>query len=387
MKHIHGGNIYQTEYELDFSANINPLGMPASVICAACEGVRQSTAYPDPDQSALRKAIAGKHGVTPRQVICGNGAAELLFMLCAAMRRCGTGKEGKTLEGGCAASKKDQPGRCMAERKELPGGCVAGLGIRALLVIPGFAEYERALAAAGSEIRFHSCREENGFALGEEYLDALTPDLDIAFLCIPNNPTGAMIERSLLLDAMEKCRTNRTLLVADECFVPLTDRGEDNSLSSFVDGNPCLFVLRAFTKLYGMPGLRLGYGLCGNEGLLEQMRAASQPWNVSLPAQMAGVAALGEDGFEERSRTYVKEQRAFLTDSLKQMGISFFEPGANFIFFKGPADLGAGCARQGILIRDCSNFRGLGKGYWRIAVRTETENRRLVEVLRHILPV
>ena len=344
MKHIHGGNVYERSCELDFSANINPLGIPSGVVEAACEGVRRSTAYPDPDQTALRRAVACRHQVLPEQVICGNGAAELIFMLCDAM----------------------QPQK-------------------ALLVAPGFAEYEAALEKTGCRITFYPCTEETGFSLCDDYLTFLTGETDIAFLCSPNNPTGVMVPADLLVKIAHRCREKGILLVMDECFVPLTDAGETNSLIPLIRDNPCLFVLRAFTKLYGIAGLRLGYGICSDLQLLERMKETVQPWNVSLPAQMAGVAALQEHDFEARSREYVSAQRAYLLKGLKKLGLTFFDPGANFIFLKGPEDLGEACAARGILIRDCSNYKGLKKGYWRIAVRTREENDRLLACLEEIV--
>ena len=344
MKHEHGGNIYKTGYELDFSANINPLGIPQRVLEAALEGVRRSIAYPDPDQTALRREIARRDGVDIRQVICGNGAAELIFLLCDAKKPA-----------------------------------------KALLLSPGFAEYEAALCKAGSEIVYYPCREEDAFAVKEDYLDCLTDDLDMLFLCVPNNPTGHMISRELLEKILAVCDRKDILMVVDECFIGLTDEGDALSMAGDLERSANLFILRAFTKLYGMAGLRLGYGLCADERLLERMRGACQPWNVSIPAQMAGTAALRELDFEERSRALIGKQRAFLVEGLKRLGLTVYPPGANFIFFRGPLDLGEKCAGKGILIRDCSNYRGLEKGYWRIAVRTREENRRLLAVFEEVL--
>lgn len=346
MTDQHGGNIYAAPCELDFSANINPLGTPPGVIEAACEGVRRSTAYPDPQAGVLRDAIAAKHGLQREQVICGNGAAELIFLVCDALR-----------------PKK------------------------ALLLSPCFSEYERALCKVCCETVFYPCPAEEGFVPGPDYETYLTSDTDIAFLCIPNNPTGAMMSRSRLLRIADLCERNRIFLVMDECFVPLTDAGEANSLSDLVMDHPHLFILRAFTKLYAMPGLRLGYGLSADEQLLKKMRGCSQPWNVSLPAQMAGVAALRETDFEERSRSLITQEKACLLRELQRLGLTCFKPGANFIFFRGPETLGEQCLKRGILIRDCSHFRGLQKGYWRAAVRSHEENARLIEVLEAIVTI
>ena len=196
---------------------------------------------------------------------------------------------------------------------------------------------------------------------------------------------GAFRFAAVIVRIAEKCQDSGVMLVMDECFVPLTDAGEAYSLVPLIRDHPNLFVLRAFTKLYGIAGLRLGYGLSSDLQLLERMKEMVQPWNVSLPAQMAGKAALEEQDFESRSREYVTAEKKRLLERLRQLGLACFEPGANFIFLKGPEDLGEACAAGGILIRDCSNYRGLTKGYWRIAVRTREENDRLLQCLEEIL--
>ncbi len=341
---IHGGDIYTKAYRIDFSANMNPLGMPRLVAEAACEGVRRSENYPDVHCRALRKAIAGSENVPEEWVVCGNGAAELIFALVWAVR-----------------PKK------------------------ALLAAPGFAEYEQALRCVDCRITFYPCREENGFALREDYLEYLTEDMDLVFLCNPANPTGVLIEPELLERIADRCREREILLVVDECFNGLLERGEELSLKGRLDAQPGLFLLRAFTKLYAMAGLRLGYGLCADEGLLERLRKVLQPWNVSLPAQMAGIAAVQEREYVARSRAYVAKEREFLRQGLRVLGLKTYDSMANFLFFSGPEGLCERCAEEGILIRDCQNYRGLGPGYYRIAVRTREENQELLRALGKIL--
>lgn len=338
---VHGGDIYTKPYRLDFSANMNPLGMPAAVERAACEGVRRSGNYPDVECRGLREAISRGEGVPAEWIVCGNGAAELIFALAWAAR-----------------PKK------------------------ALLVSPGFAEYEQALRSVDCQIEFYQCQEERGFVLEEDYLSKITEDTEILFLCNPNNPTGLLIDPVLLERVARRCQEQRVLMVLDECFNGLLARGEELSRKQSLEQEPRLFLLRAFTKLYAMAGLRLGYGLCSDTALLERVRAALQPWNVSLPAQMAGVAAMAEQDYVRRSRAYIAKERAFLRKNLCELGLKVYDSQANYLFFQGPEDLGERCASEGILIRDCSNYRGLGPGYFRVAVRTHEENLELLMALR-----
>ena len=355
MRHIHGGDIYKESIQkrieggnerlLDFSANLNPLGMPASVREAACAGVEMSVNYPDTDCKGLIKAIIEEEGagwgLNENQVICANGAAELIFMAAGALKP-------KTV----------------------------------LLADPGFAEYEQAACLWNSRIKRYVCREEDGFVLGEAFPDFIDKDTDLVFLCNPNNPTGRLIPGELLEKIVFRCHETGTILVLDECFVPLTKEPEQISMLGMVQSIPELFILKAFTKLYAMPGLRLGYGYSSNEGLLGKMRERVQPWNVSLPAQMAGMAAMREKDYAIKSREYIAREREFLMEGLTAAGMTCFEGAANFLFFKGPENLDEICLNKGILIRDCSNFHSLTRGCWRIAVRTHEENIRLLEAVK-----
>lgn len=338
---VHGGDIYSRAYRIDFSANINPFGMPESVKQAAIEGVHQAIHYPDVKCRELRKKISAKEGISEEWILCTNGAAELLFALSQTLK-----------------PKK------------------------ALLTAPGFAEYEQALKAVGCDLSFYQCRKSKGFILDDDYLKALGNEIDIIFLCNPNNPTGLLISEKLINRILEICREKQIFVVLDECFLEFVNEKLQNSQKKWLGKMPGLLILKAFTKMYGMPGLRLGYGMCADTGLLEQVREVLQPWNVSLPAQLAGAAAMEEDAFVQKTREYIEKEREFLLKKLKELGFSVYDSTANYLFFEGPKDLYDTCAAEGILIRDCSNYRGLEMGYYRIAVKTRAENEELISVLK-----
>lgn len=340
----HGGDIYSKTYRMDFSTNINPLGTPTSVLEAACRGVYQSEHYPDVYCRDLKSAIACRECVDEKQIICGNGAAELIFLLAQAVRP-----------------------------------------VRALLVSPGFAEYEQALRSVGCDIIFYEMKEQDGFILQEDYLKALQDQVDMVFLCNPANPTGLLIPPELMSRILERCYEKRIFLVVDECFNSFLEERELHSLVKELQNYPNLFILKAFTKIYAMAGLRLGYGLCTDEQLLTRMQSCIQPWNVSIPAQRAGIAAMQEYDFEEETRRYVTGERMYLKNGLEELGLLCMDSKANYLFFKGPVDLYDRCSERGILIRNCSNYRGLGEGYFRIAVRTHEENAELLRELKCIL--
>jgi len=337
----HGGDIYKHKNMLDFSANINMLGIPKSVVLAACEGVAVSQHYPDPQCVNLRQALSEQEEIPMEQIICGNGAAELIISL------------------------------ILAKRPK-----------KALLPVPSFHEYEQALHIVDCKILHHYMEEKDGFLLQEDFLQEIKTDVDIIFLCNPNNPTGSLIEPEFMKKILRKCEEQDVLLVVDECFIDFTQESKDYSIKGQCEKTENLFVLKAFTKLYAMPGLRLGYGLSSNLELLQKMKEVSQPWSVSIPAQMAGVAALKETNYVKQSKELLRKEKAYLISELEKLNIKTYASKANYIFFHTGIGLYKRCYEKGILIRDCSNYEGLGEGYYRIAVKTHEENAQLLEVLK-----
>ncbi len=341
LTQVHGGDIYRHKGVIDFSSNMNPLGTPEGVIRAAQESMTRISNYPDVFQTELIESIAAYEGVPAEQIICGNGAAELIFMFAAALRP-----------------------------------------KQALILAPTFAEYEQALHSAGCGVRLHTLREQNGFTLTESILGDINSRLDVVILCNPNNPTGRLVDPELLGRIIDRCKELGIWLMIDECFQDFCDAWTALSAKDRLADAPKLFLLKAFTKRYAMAGIRLGYGLCADEKMMDAMRRTVQPWNVSIPAQEAGIAALKETAYVEEARRIVKEERAFLKQELARLGFTVYDSMANYIFFRGPEGLVEHALKSGILIRDCSNYHGLGRGYYRVAVRRHEDNMKLIEALR-----
>jgi threonine-phosphate decarboxylase len=337
---IHGGDVYRHRDVLDFSANMNPLGTPRSVIDAAAESLKEICNYPDIRCTVLTQALAEYEQVPAEWLICGNGAAELIFMLALGLKP-----------------------------------------EKALLLAPAFAEYEQALRTVGCELHWHSLTDERGFSLDRSILEEITPETDLVILCNPNNPTGVLTGPELMRDILEKCRETGTFLAVDECFLDFVEERERYSLKDCLADFRNLFLLKAFTKRYAMAGIRLGYGICSDPGVLEKMQASVQPWSVSVPAQAAGTAALREEAYVEQAREMVRTEREFLRQGLEKLGFRVYDSRANYLFFRGPRGLTGHALKNHVLIRDCSNYRGLMEGYYRVAVRTREENRKLLEAL------
>lgn len=342
MKRIHGGDIYPYESILDFSANINPFGTPESVKKAVKECVDRVQHYPDIACGALREKIAAIEGVPKEAVICGNGAADLIYRL--------------------VMTKKPK---------------------HALVLAPGFAEYEQALKFAGAEIQYSYLNAET-FQLDQTFLLELTEDFDMLCICSPNNPTGQAIEPKLLEAIRKTCKEKQIFLLMDECFNDFLEEPEPHSLLQKAGSDTNIFILKAFTKMYGMAGIRLGYGICKDYKLLDDMCQAGPPWNVSTVAQHAGIAALEDTEYPKRTRAYVKQEKLFLYEELDTLGIQYWKTDANFIFFRTMEGLKERMIEQGILIRDCSNYQGLSKGYYRIAVKSHKENEKLIQAFHNL---
>ena len=350
--YAHGGDFWSVRPGadgkiLDFSANLNPLGMPEAVRAAARRAVDGAERYPDPFCRELAAAIAARDGVPAEWIVCGNGAADLIFRL------------------------------------------VFALGPRkAVVTAPTFSEYAQALSAAGCRVEHHLLREETDFALTAEMIADLRDDVDILFLCTPNNPTGVPIETEVLAAILDHCRAKGIRVVLDECFLQLTDGGPANSRASWLERYPGLTLLRALTKCYAMPGLRLGYCITGDGELREKLWACAQPWSVSAVAQAAGLAALTECPYHPaQARDFLAKERPFLARALEGLGMKVYPAAANYLLFRraGCTDLKERLARRGILIRSCANYPGLGPDYYRAAVRPHEENLVLIQTLREVL--
>lgn len=340
----HGGDLYEAAVRLDFSANINPYGTPHSVMDAVCESVGSLRNYPDPNCRALTAAIAEFEGVGKSNILCGAGAAELIFAFAGAVK---------------------------------PG--------KALLLAPGFCEYENALREFGAEIQYHYLREENDFRLGADFLEILRDfSGNAVILCTPNNPTGLTIEAKLLSEILTVCHEKGLPILLDECFLDLTD-GRGLSAKGKLPEIPELVILKAFTKSYGMAGLRLGYCLSSNCETLSAMSRQSQAWNVSTPAQAAGVAALKEQAFVERARELIAEERPRLKKALEGLGFTVIPSETNYLLFKAFPGLKEKMLSRGILIRACGNYPGLSEAWYRIAVKLPEENEELMRALEEIV--
>lgn len=341
MTGIHGGDIYRNHVKMDYSVNVNPLGIPDAVRAALHEAVESCDQYPDIAAEKLKAAVSRMLSVPKENLLFGNGASELFMALIHGLR---------------------------PKRTVIP--------------VPSFYGYEYAAGAAEGEVIYYAAAEEDQFELTEDFLSVLTEDVDLLFLANPNNPTGCLMSREYLSRLLCHCREKEIEVVLDECFIEFC--GEEYSMLQAVDAFPNLILVRAFTKIFAVPGVRLGCLVCGNQSLSDKIGRQLPEWNVSCFAQAAGYACTGQTAYIKETVRYIEQERAFLEEGLKQQGLKVFTSKANFLLLDCAYPLYDRLLEMGILIRDCENFRGLSKGFYRIAVKSRKENEAFLKAIGEI---
>lgn len=332
--YTHGGDVYRNPIEYDFSINVNPLGMPLASIQAAHEGVVLTGRYPDYKAEQLCHAIAKAKQIPADRIIPGNGAAELLYVL----------------------------GQTIPEK--------------ALTIAPTFTGYAEAVAAGGGELTYASDEQE--------LLAKMDDSIRLVFLCNPNNPTGTLFTREQILRILAKAEALQAYVCVDECFLSFLEEEDLYSMLPYLAEHPRLLVLRAFTKIYCMAGLRLGYLACGDTELQSRIRAKLQPWNTSIPAQLAGIAALSDTEYLAKTRENLQAERAYLVPRLRELVAEVYDGYGNFLLFRDEPDLKERMLEVGVLIRACGDFEGLDDTYFRIGIRSHSENQEFIRRLARV---
>ncbi|MEW6356535.1 MAG: cobyric acid synthase [Planctomycetota bacterium] len=351
-KSKHGGNLKEVaraagrpaEEILDFSANVNPLGPPDWLRPLVGATLSSIVHYPDPDCSDVVKAAAQRYGVAEDEILVGNGTTEILHLLPRALR-----------------------------------------AVRALIPVPAYVDYAAAAELSGLTVEKMPLREEEGFALDLRNLEARLSGDEMVFLGQPNNPTGLLFEADALR-ALASKHPSSTFLI-DEAFGDFVE-----GMDSLTQRRPAnVVVLLSLTKIYAIPGLRLGC-VVADRDLTRRLRDIQPPWSVNTIAQAVGVKALHDADYLERTRAFVGRRRQELSSELQSLpGLTVYPGKANFVFVRidrkdiNAPRLAARLLGDGIAIRVCDNYDGLDTRFFRVAVRTEDENARLCESLRRAL--
>lgn len=331
------------EEYIDFSVNINPLGVPDTVKQQFAKIAEISGAYPDPDCRYLSSLLAQKYDITADKILCGNGADDLLYRLVFAVKP-----------------------------------------KHAVVIEPTYEEYDRVLGLVGCEVLHYTLKAENSFTLSEDVLSVLDENCDIAFLCNPNNPTGQLADTELMAKLIRHCHDKHILLVADECFMEFLPDWEKYSVKKIAAQSENVIVIDAFTKTYSLAGFRLGFCVSGNAKLLDGMRSHGADFAVSVPAQLAGISALSDEEYMQKTHEVISVERDWLFGKLQSFPVKVYPSNANFLLFKGNENLRRKLYENGIKVRDCSHFYGLGNEYCRVAIRTHDDNEKLIKTLEKI---
>jgi threonine-phosphate decarboxylase len=327
---------------IDFSANINPLGPPASLAEHWPSFYNSIIHYPDPYAVELTKKVAAKEGLPESCVLIGNGGAEIITLV----------------------------GRMLAEKK-------------VLIIQPAFAEYAEACHASGCEVSFYKLQEPN-WELELEPLRPLLQQHDAVFLCTPNNPTGISFSEEAVQALVEESERAGCMVIIDEAFYDFTD--DAFTYASLVAENEHVIILRSLTKMFAIPGLRLGY-LLANEEFVGQMKVYKPHWSVNAIALAAGQLCIEEEAYMEQTRAYIRKQKQRLFAFFAEHGFQISNSSINFYLLKDrgaedSAELLEFLLKKGIIPRHTYNFPGLDGRWLRFAVKSEQDNTVLMEALR-----
>jgi len=358
---VHGGNIWKVAEKynvdarkiLDFSSNLSPLGPSKKVIKAIHENLWKIPYYPDPECTELRRAISNYVGgeVKTENILVGNGSTELIYLFC----------------------------ETFINKNDL-----------ALIPTPTWGEYENAVKKVGGKPVYLGCGIDFKMDKGK-FLQKINSKVKAIFLCNPNNPTGILMPKDDVLKILEKAASENVLAFVDEAFVEFLDEERSYSMAKEVKNYQNLFVLRSLTKAFGLAGLRVGYGIAC-EDMIKVLSKGKMPWNVNCLAQVAAISAIEDHEHLTAVRKLINEERKFLLSELSKIrGLKVFPTDANFIlmdirqFGLTAAQLKDKMLSHGILVRDCSSFRGLDEYYVRVSIRTRQENEKLLANLKEAL--
>jgi threonine-phosphate decarboxylase len=357
---VHGAEVYgaaeesgfKSEDIIDFSSSVNPLGPSQKALDAITGAFSRIEAYPDSNSTGLRQVLAEHFGgkITKDNIIVGNGSTELMYLFAEAFLR---------------------------------------RGEKAIMAAPTFGEYESAVRKTGECVKF--VRLAGNFQIEAQAFRQEMPGCKLLFLCNPNNPTSKLIPQKTLTEILDSALSLDMLVFLDEDFLEFVADENSRTMIHKIDKYPNLFILRSFTKIFGLTGLRCGYGIANPE-IINVLLCSKIPWNVNCLAQPAAIAALKDEEHLKVTRQLIKQEKAYLQKELGQFsGLSFSEPDANFFFIDiRNTNLTANAIKhrmlkEGILIRDCSSFVGLNEFYIRVAVKTHEENVRLIDAFKKAL--
>ena len=330
---------------IDFSSNVNP-HIISDLGKYVLEGLEKSRSYPDINYTNLRNNISDYIKVDSELIIPGNGATEIIYLLMKSIKR------------------------------------------RLAILNPTFSEYGRGAKLNNLEIIDFHLKEENNFSIDLDEIQKNMDKFDSLFICNPNNPNGKVKDLNELLDLMIE---NDKLLIVDETFMEFVGEEEKYSLINKIEQTPILFIFKAVTKFFGMPGLRLGYGVTSNKQIIKNIYEYKEPWTINSFAENLSNYLFKDKEYINGSKDYYINERKFMLEELRKISrLKVYDTDTNFVLIKLDDDEANSLKlelfeKYNILIRDASNFIGLDKSYIRVAIKSHNDNKVLIESLRKIL--
>ncbi len=355
-KQFHGSDlelvekIYGIKKEdiISFSANVNPLGISPKLRENLRYKIDVISSYPDRDYTSLRKEIAAYSNVNIDNVIVGNGATELISLFIKILKP-----------------------------------------KNALIIGPTYSEYERELTLEGGQVKYHQLDEERDFNLDLASLEKdLESDVDLLIICNPNNPTSSVIENKDMEEILKVCKKRNIFLMVDETYVEFVDDIDKVSSAPLSKQYDNIIILRGISKFFAAPGLRLGYGICGNKDLLDEINRQKNPWSINSLAAVAGEIMFTDDKYINETRRLISTERQRIYSLLSSnKNVKCYKPSANFMLVKilkediSSQDLFQAAIKEGYMIRDCSTFPFLSNKFIRFCFMNAEDNDRLIEVI------
>lgn len=329
---------------IKLASNENPLGPSRRVVRAMRERLGQVNLYPDPSCSELKKTLSEKIGTREKQLIIGNGSVEVVQLI--------------------------------AETFLDPGD-------ETITADPTFPKYKKATQIASGQCKLLPLKE--GTYDLEAMADAITEKTKLVFIANPNNPTGTIVTSEEVSSFMERV-SERVLVVFDEAYYEYIEREDYPKTLEYIQEGRKVIMLRTFSKVYALAGLRIGYGI-GPEELISAMDKVRETFNVNSLAQAAAIASLEDQEHVERSKRINREGKEYLYQQLNGLGLPYIESVANFILINVPEQATAVYEKlvaQGIIVRPM-HFYGLPNSI-RVAVGTPEQNERFIHALQRVLP-
>lgn len=354
----HGGNIYEkysTNLDkwkelLDFSTNINPLGPSKKALKVIKNNFWQISYYPETNSTLLREEISNYFNkiIPSESIIVCSGLTELI---------------------------------------DLTASVFIQVDTKVLIPIPTYEEYAWAVNKYGGQNQFVLLDSNNNFKM-DQLIQHITKDLGAIYICNPNNPTSRLENSKFMTEIIELAEKNEILVFIDEAFIDYCDSKSSQIFQ--INSYPNLIVFRSFTKFFALTGLRIGYGVA-NKNIIELLMKAKLSWNVNCLAQTAAIYSLKDHNFIIKSLRIMNNEKNYLLNSLNQIdGIKVFPPDTNFILIQlnsniDPKIFEKKLLKNKIMIRNCGSFQGLDDSFFRIGIKLQNDNKKLIICIKKIL--